>query len=97
MIFLGLVSLKLSADRVFNRAIRGGHNVLPYDIEKNYLGNLIKLNQHIDLIDQLTLLDTSARIPLHVGQWSNNKMNFNVTKESIPDWVTVYLPRLCEP
>jgi len=94
MIFLGLVSLKLSSDRVFNRAIHGGHNVKPYDIENNYFGNLIKLNEHLELIDQLTILDTSGRIPIHVGQWRNNKMNFNVDDESIPKWVLRYLPRL---
>lgn len=93
MIFLGLISLALSADRVFNRAIRGGHNVQPYDIEKNYFGNLIKLNEHLDLIDQLTLLDTSG-IAIYVGQWRNGKMYFHVDNESIPDWVKKHLPRL---
>jgi len=96
MIFLGLVSLKLSSDRVFNRAVRGGHNVKPYDIENNYFGNLAKLNEHLELIDQLTILDTSGTIPLHVGQWRDNKMNFNVDNESIPEWVTAHLPRLFE-
>jgi predicted ABC-type ATPase len=96
MIFLGLVSLELSADRVFNRAIRGGHNVQAYDIEKNYFGNLIKLNEHLDLIDQLTILDTSG-MPVHVGQWRNGKMSFHVNTQSIPQWVTDYLPRLFNP
>jgi predicted ABC-type ATPase len=95
MIFLGLISLELSADRVFNRAIRGGHNVQPYDIAKNYFGNLAKLNEHLDLIDQLTILDTSG-MPVHVGQWRNGQMNFNVDDESIPQWVTEYIPRLLE-
>lgn len=94
MIFLGLTTLKLSSDRVFNRAIRGGHNVQLYDIEKNYFGNLQKLNEHLELINQLTILDTSTTIPLYIGQWSDNKMDFHLTREAIPDWVVKYLPRL---
>ncbi len=94
MIFLGLVSLQLSSDRVFNRAIRGGHNVPPLDIEKNYFGNLIMINKYIDLIDQLTLLDASGNKPLYIGQWYNGKMHFNVTAESIPTWVSSYFKHL---
>ena len=94
MIFIGLVSIELSKDRVFHRAKKGGHNVQLYDIERNYFGNLQKLNEHIELIDQLTLLDNSKRTPIFIGQWRNDNMDFHVEYGAIPDWVKIHLPHL---
>jgi predicted ABC-type ATPase len=39
-IFFSLNTIALSAARVFERAIMGGHNVPPYEIERNFFGNL---------------------------------------------------------
>lgn len=94
MIFLGLISIELSSDRVFHRAKAGGHKVEAFDIEKNYYGNLYNLNKHLRLIDQLTLLDTSRTIPLHIGQMIDGTMQFFINKEQLPAWVIDYLPNL---
>jgi len=60
MIFIGLATLKLSQDRVYYRAINGGHNVNAFDIQKNYYGNLENLNKFFTLIDTLSLIDNSG-------------------------------------
>lgn len=94
MIFLGLKSLQLSMDRVLHRAKKGGHNVQPYDIEKNFYGNLMELNRHLPLLDQLTLLDTSGVIPIYIGQWINGTMHFHLTGNAVPLWVSNHLTGL---
>jgi len=42
------------------RAKHGGHNVPPYEIERNYYGNLNQLNKRFKEINELQIVDTSA-------------------------------------
>lgn len=46
-----LNSLELSQKRVSERVKTGGHYVTPQEIEKNYYGNLVQLNNHSNMLD----------------------------------------------
>lgn len=63
MIFFGLVNIERSAMRVFERACNGGHNVSAAEIELNYQGNLIQLDRHFKMFDELKIIDSSESIP----------------------------------
>lgn len=94
MIFMGLESVKISLDRVLNRAVKGGHNVPPYEVENNYYGNLYKLNEHFKLLDELIILDSSKALVTQIGVWKEGQMKFNLSDEEMPEWVIKYLPDL---
>ncbi|SEW38521.1 zeta toxin family protein [Chitinophaga arvensicola] len=94
MLFMGLATLEVSQDRVFKRAMNGGHNVPIYEIEKNYYGNLYKLNQHFDLIDELIILDSSEELVLHLATKKGNTLVFHISPTEIPQWFSKGLPDL---
>ncbi|MDR6570470.1 zeta toxin family protein [Chitinophaga ginsengisegetis] len=94
MLFMGLATLEISLDRVFKRAMNGGHNVPVYEIEKNYYGNLYKLNQHFKLIDDLIILDSSEELVLHLATQKDNLITFHIPPDEMPLWFTAGLPNL---
>lgn len=94
MLFMGLASLDISLDRVFKRAMNGGHNVPPYEIERNYFGNLYKLNQHFTLIDELIILDTSEELASQLAARKEGVVTLNVPPAELPAWFIQYLPDL---
>jgi predicted ABC-type ATPase len=93
MFFLMVNSLELSQKRVSERVKTGGHYVTPYEIEKNYYGNLIQLNHHFEILDELILADNSQldspSLILHFSE--NNKL---FVSDILPKWVKMYLNRL---
>lgn len=58
VIFFGLASTDLSELRVIDRSKLGGHYVNPIEIDRNYRGNLILLDQNFQWIDELLIVDT---------------------------------------
>lgn len=92
MLFMGLASIEVSLDRVQQRAFNGGHNVPPYEIEKNYLGNLYKLNQHFNLIDELVILDTTERVTIHLATKKDNIITLHSPISELPTWFIYGLP-----
>jgi predicted ABC-type ATPase len=62
LIFFGLKDTDLSEVRVMERAKLGGHNVPPYEIARNFYGNLLQLNKRFKGIDELQIVDTSESI-----------------------------------
>ena len=94
-IFFGLNSIALSAERVFERAVMGGHNVPPYEIERNFLGNLYQLNKRYTTLDSLQIIDTSESInPKLLAVFLNGKPDYSVYEEQLPDWFKLKLPAL---
>jgi predicted ABC-type ATPase len=92
MIFLGLKSLKLSEKRVNNRVQGNGFLVPTYAIHHNYFGNLRFLNQNFDMIDNLTIWDTSSGVPEILLVISNHQKEY--LSSSLPNWFSEFLPSL---
>ena len=86
-------TLELSQKRVTERVKTGGHYVTPTEIERNYYGNLIQLNQKYLLIDELIIADnTSIKAPNLLFHRVNNRHLFKL--DNLPDWYQKYLPNL---
>lgn len=95
MVFLMVEDLSLSQKRVIERVKTGGHYVTPLEIEKNYYGNLIQLNQHLDLLDELIVIDNSIAIePKQIAYISDKKCT--QSSKLLPQWLINYLPNLKE-
>lgn len=95
LIFLGLTNTKISSLRVFERAKLGGHNVPPYEIEKNYFGNLYQLNNHYSMLDHLEIHDTSETPLLKpIALFKNGKVDWALPVRELPDWFEMGLPDL---
>ena len=92
MIFLGLESLKLSEKRVKDRVQENGFLVPSYAIHHNYFGNLRLLNQNFEMIDNLSIWDTSSGIPEILLVISNHQKEY--VASSLPNWFTELLPSL---
>jgi predicted ABC-type ATPase len=93
MFFLMVNSLELSQKRVLERVKTGGHYVTPQEIEKNYYGNLVQLNSHFEMVDELILADNSQRsspsLILHILE---KKTVF--VSDKLPVWLNEYLGKL---
>jgi predicted ABC-type ATPase len=96
MLFMGLASIEISMDRVMQRASNGGHNVPPYEIEMNYLGNLYKLNEHFELIDELIILDSSEELAIHLATKKENLITLHLPVSEMPGWFVYGLPDICK-
>lgn len=94
VLFFGLKDVELSALRVFERAIRGGHNVPPYEIEINFFGNLRMLNKQYRLIDDLKIVDTSAAEHHVLAVFANGEVVNSIPPDQLPRWFIEGLPTL---
>jgi predicted ABC-type ATPase len=92
MIFLGLQRLDLSEDRVGIRVFKGGFLVPTYAIHHNYYGNLKFLNIHHNLIDILSIWDSSSGNPQILLVINNSQKEYQ--SPQLPDWVTEFLSDL---
>ena len=94
-IFLGLSHPKISEQRVLIRAKKGGHNVPPYEIKKNFYGNLKQLNKKFFLIDELQVIDTSgSTTPIILAIFSNGNVVDALPIKDMPDRFENGLPNL---
>lgn len=93
MVFLMVSDLSISLKRVSERVKTGGHYVTSQEIEKNYFGNMIQLNNHLDLLDELIVIDNSKAIqPNQIAHLSDRKCIHSA--DNLPDWLINYLPKL---
>ncbi len=92
MIFLGLKTLESSEKRVSDRVQANGFLVPAYAIHHNYYGNLKFLNIHHDLIDNLSIWDSSFGTPQILLVINNHKKEYQSTE--LPNWFTEFLPDL---
>jgi predicted ABC-type ATPase len=92
MIFLGLKTLKSSEKRVSDRVQANGFLVPTYAIHHNYYGNLKFLNIHHDLIDNLSIWDSSSGIPQILLVMKNHSKAYQLPQ--LPNWFTEFLPDL---
>jgi predicted ABC-type ATPase len=91
LIFFGLIDLERSAMRVLERALSGGHNVSAAEIDLNYRGNLLQLDRHFKMLDELKIIDTSETAPKILLELSSNTVTFCVPFFELPDWFHTYL------
>lgn len=91
MIFFGLINIERSAMRVLERALSGGHNVSPAEIDLNYHGNLLQVDRHFKMLNELRIIDTSETAPKVLLELLNNKVVFRASFSELPDWFTIYL------
>ena len=95
LIFFGLTDTKLSEVRVMERAKYGGHNVPPYEIHRNYYGNLYQLNKRFKEIDELQIVDTSESTkPRVLALFKNGEVDSAVHHGKLPEWFEKHLPSL---
>lgn len=95
LIFMGLSDPHQSELRVLDRATQGGHNVPLYEIQSNFYGNLVMLNKHYKLFNELLIIDTSKSFQHEVLlQMSNRKLLFYTEQKNLPMWFTEFLPNL---
>ncbi len=95
IIFMGLSDPHQSELRVIDRARQGGHNVPLYEIESNFYGNLVTLNKHYKLFDEIVIIDTSKslqhKVLLHIRK--SEILSYSRIKNQ-PDWFIRFLPNL---
>lgn len=94
LIFFGLINTELSALRVTERAKQGGHNVPPYEIERNYYGNLYQLNNRYQELDELKIVDTSSSTHKELALFNNGELHFALHHGKLPEWFEKGLPNL---
>ena len=95
IIFFGLRDTDLSEVRVMDRAKFGGHNVPPYEIERNFYGNLEQINKRYKSIDELQIVDTSESVKANVlALFKKGDVAYAVHHGRLPEWFEHYLPSL---
>jgi len=76
------------------RSKSGGHYVNPIEIDRNFRGNLILLDQNFQWIDELLIVDTSEtqhHILLHTF---DGRVDIQVDRGQLPSWFTTFMPTL---
>ncbi|WP_299291629.1 zeta toxin family protein [uncultured Mucilaginibacter sp.] len=96
LIFFGLNNPELSQFRVTERVTEGGHYVDPQTLRDNFYGNLQKLNIHHGLIDDLTIVDTSAINHKVLFKTIDHQVAYHTSIEELPDWFIDYLPNVVQ-
>lgn len=95
IIFFGLTDTDVSAVRVMDRAKHGGHYVPPYEIERNYYGNLLQVNKRFKAIDELQIVDTSESVKANIlALFKNGEIEYAVHHGKLPEWFENHLPNL---
>jgi predicted ABC-type ATPase len=94
LIFFGLADTGLSELRVVDRSKLGGHYVNPIEIDKNFRGNLIFLDQNYQWIDGLLIVDTSATQHVLLLHVLNDQVIFQVARSALPSWFTSFMPAI---
>lgn len=79
--------LSISLKMVLERVKTGGHYVTPQEIEKNYFGNLRQLNLHLELLDELILIDNSKSVqPDLIAHIVDGKCIYR--NAALPEWLS---------
>lgn len=93
MVLLMVEDLSISLKRVSERVKTGGHYVTPLEIEKNYFGNLRQLNLHLELLDELIVIDNSKPVqPDLIAHIADGKCIYN--NAVLPQWLLVNIDKL---
>jgi predicted ABC-type ATPase len=93
LLYIGLTSARLSALRVDQRVLRGGHDVPRDRIASRYTRSLANLNQAIAFVPSVKLYDnSSADDPFqHVATFHDGALTFRM-KGRLPMWTRGIVP-----
>lgn len=94
VIYLGLKDINFSALRVFERAKLGGHNVPPYEIERNFYGNLHQINKRFKSLDELKIMDTTDFPPKALVLLKKGVIVDALDHGKLPEWFENGLSKL---
>ncbi len=92
LIFFGLESPETSQLRVIERSKEGGHWVDRRTIEDNFYGNLQKLEKHFDTINNIKIIDTTAK-HIILAHFVDGEINSTVASNDLPKWFKKFLPK----
>ena len=93
LLFLGLSDPDLSQLRVADRVVTTkGHYVDRLKIEANLEGNLEKLNKYSNLINDLTIIDTSEMHHSTIVRIIEGTVYSAVPQSQLPWWFREYMP-----
>lgn len=92
MIFLGLDTLQQSLERVTQRAALGGHKVPSWIVNYNYENNPKYIDQHLKLLDRLSIYNTSEREALPLLLYEQGQLRFKAP--ATPGWLQQHMPIL---
>lgn len=97
LIFMGLTDPHQSELRVLDRAKHGGHFVPLYEIQSNFYGNLVMLNNNYKFFNEILVVDTSLslqhKILLHLR---DSEIHSYTPSPDLPDWFSRFLPKLLQ-
>jgi predicted ABC-type ATPase len=95
LLFLGLSDPDLSELRVADRVVTTkGHYVDRVTIEANFEGNLEKLDKYHDLIDDLTIIDTSEIHHSTIARIIDGEVHSAIPQSQLPWWFKKYMPNI---
>lgn len=92
MIFLGLDTLEQSIERVTQRAALGGHDVPSWIVNYNYENNPKYIDQHLKLLDRLSIYNTSQREATPLLLYEQGQLRFKAP--ATPQWLQQHMPIL---
>jgi predicted ABC-type ATPase len=96
LVFFGLTDPNLSEMRVIERSKTGGHYVHPIEIDMNFRGNLMKLDEYFQITDELQIVDTSETQHRILLRLLNNGVVDSVPLHDLPGWFTIYMSVLTQ-
>ncbi len=93
LLFFGLENPDASEIRVFERSKEGGHWVDRRTIEDNFYGNLQKLEQHMDAVNNIEIIDATNKNTV-LATFADGTVISSIPSTELPKWFIKYLPSL---
>ncbi len=75
LFYVAVNSKAIQAERIRNRVIEGGHNVLLEDAQRRYDRSIKNLNNLIAFVDKVVIYDNSGHKKRHLASIQNNKVS----------------------
>ncbi|MCU6790730.1 zeta toxin family protein [Paenibacillus sp. WQ 127069] len=95
MFYVGLGDPNLNIERVANRVRNGGHHISSKDILHRHHSSIQNLLKHMDLVNDLLVIDNSALNGEIILEADNGRLRFQ--NDLLPDWVLPIRSQLDHP
>lgn len=92
MFYVGLGDVRLNIERVALRVKNGGHHIETEDIIRRNVTSLDNLVTHLDLIDQLIVVDNSKADGEFVLEADKSGIKYYLNE--LPEWVKIIVKQL---
>ncbi len=87
MFYVGLGDVRLNIERVAMRVKNGGHHIETEDIVRRNVTSMNNLVSHLDLIDQLIVVDNSKADGEVIIEADKSGINYYLNE--LPEWVNI--------